>query len=185
MHLNLAWFRASDSAWFFNSHGTLTPWIVLTDLSKHVRTSCDFVNMARNSEIARRKLFFSVLTTSLSQFRADLNSSLVRSAGECWPYRKGVCSNPNWGLWVQKFSPIFVFLSIILATDMLENHSRALKMGFWPSFRKKTWARRMGQWVGAQSQVKVAKKMQKHPHLWRSPQRTPNQKQKKFFFDVN
>ena len=31
------------------------------------------------------------------------------------------------------------------------------------------------QWVGAQGQVKVAKKMQKHPHLWRSPQQTPNQ----------
>jgi len=39
----------------------------------------------------------------------------------------------------------------------------------------------MGQWVGAQSQVKVAKKMQKYPHLWRSTQRTPNQKQKNFF----
>ena len=36
-----------------------------------------------------------------------------------------------------------------------------------------------------QGQVKVAKKMQKHPHLWRSSQRTPNQKRKNFFFDVN
>ena len=40
----------------------------------------------------------------------------------------------------------------------------------------------MGQLVGAQGQVKVAKKMQKRPHLWRSPQQTPNQKQKSFFF---
>ena len=39
----------------------------------------------------------------------------------------------------------------------------------------------MGQLVGAQGQVKVAKKMQKHPHLWRSPHQTPNQKQKNFF----
>jgi len=38
-----------------------------------------------------------------------------------------VCSNPNWSLWVKKFSRIFVFLSKILATDMLESHSRALK----------------------------------------------------------
>ena len=30
-------------------------------------------------------------------------------------------------------------------------------------------------------QVKVAKKMQKHPHLWRSPQQMPNQKQTFFF----
>ena len=39
----------------------------------------------------------------------------------------------------------------------------------------------MGELVGAQGQLKVAKKMQKHPHLWRSPQQTPNQKQKNFF----
>ena len=39
----------------------------------------------------------------------------------------------------------------------------------------------MGQLVGAQGQVKVAKKMEKHPHLWRSPQQTPNQT-KKFLF---
>ena len=31
----------------------------------------------------------------------------------------------------------------------------------------------MGQWIGGQ--VKVAKKMQKHSHLWSSPQQTPNQ----------
>jgi len=31
----------------------------------------------------------------------------------------------------------------------------------------------MGQLVGAQGQVKMAKKMQKHSHLWRSPQQTP------------
>ena len=43
----------------------------------------------------------------------------------------------------------------------------------------------MGQWVGPQGQVKVAKKMQKHPNLWRSPQQMPNQTRKKFFFDVN
>jgi len=41
----------------------------------------------------------------------------------------------------------------------------------------------MGELVGGQ--VKVAKKKQKHPHLWRSPQQTRNQKQKKFVFDVN
>jgi len=41
----------------------------------------------------------------------------------------------------------------------------------------------MGQWVGTQGQV--AKKMQKHPHLWCSPQQTPNQKRKKILFDVN
>jgi len=39
----------------------------------------------------------------------------------------------------------------------------------------------MDHWNGAQGLVKVAKKTQKHPHLWRSPQRTPNPNWKKFF----
>jgi len=42
----------------------------------------------------------------------------------------------------------------------------------------------MAQWVGAQGLRKVAKKMQKHPHLWRSPQQTTNQKQKFFFYVI-
>ena len=42
----------------------------------------------------------------------------------------------------------------------------------------------MGQLVRAQGQVKRAKKMQKHSHLWRSPQQTPNQKQN-FFFSMS
>ena len=40
----------------------------------------------------------------------------------------------------------------------------------------------MGQLVGAQGQVKVAKKMIKHSHLWRSPQQTPKQK---LFFSMS
>jgi len=39
----------------------------------------------------------------------------------------------------------------------------------------------MVQWVEAQARTKVATKKQKHPHLWRSPQRTPNRKRKIFF----
>ena len=67
-----------------------------------VKTSCSFVNMARKA--------------------------LARSAGDCWPYRKGMFFTTDWGLWVLKFSPIFGVLSMISATDMLESHSRALKM---------------------------------------------------------
>jgi len=37
----------------------------------------------------------------------------------------------------------------------------------------------------AQGQAKMAKITQKHPYLWRSPQKTSNPKQKTFFFDVN
>ena len=39
----------------------------------------------------------------------------------------------------------------------------------------------MGQLVGAQGQVKVAKKMQKHPHLWRSPSKRQTKNKKNFF----
>ena len=37
----------------------------------------------------------------------------------------------------------------------------------------------MGQWVGGQ--VKVAKKMQKHPHLWRSSSKRQTKNEKMFF----
>jgi len=39
----------------------------------------------------------------------------------------------------------------------------------------------MAHWIGAQGQVKLAKKTQEYPHLWRYPQRTPNPKRKTFF----
>ena len=42
----------------------------------------------------------------------------------------------------------------------------------------------MAHWIGAQGRVKVDKKTPKHPHLWRSPLRTPNPK-RKIFFDLN
>jgi len=44
---------------FTHSHATLTSRIVLINLSKHVKTSCGFVNIARKAQIARRKVFFS------------------------------------------------------------------------------------------------------------------------------
>jgi len=43
----------------------------------------------------------------------------------------------------------------------------------------------MAQWVVVQGQVKVAKKKQTHSHLQGSPQRTPNRKQKSFFFSIS
>jgi len=88
-----------------------------------VKTSCCFVNMARKAEIAWWKLFFQ---SKLQVFPDSKRIWTAQSAGECCPYREGLCCNPNWSLWVQKFSQIF-FLSIILATYMLESHSRALK----------------------------------------------------------
>ena len=42
----------------------------------------------------------------------------------------------------------------------------------------------MTQWVGAQGQPKVAKKKQKHPHLWRPP-REPQAKKEKLFFSIS
>ena len=40
----------------------------------------------------------------------------------------------------------------------------------------------MGQWDGAQGQVKVSKKMQKQPHLLTFPPANLQTKNKKFFF---
>ena len=60
MHLNLARFRAADSARFTHSHGPLTSGIIYRNLSKHVKTICGFVNIAKKAEIARRSFFFSL-----------------------------------------------------------------------------------------------------------------------------
>jgi len=39
----------------------------------------------------------------------------------------------------------------------------------------------MAEWIGAQVRVKVVKKTQKHPNMWRFPRRTPNPKWTEFF----
>jgi len=39
----------------------------------------------------------------------------------------------------------------------------------------------MAHWDGAQGQAKMAKKTQKHPYFWRSPQKNSNPKRKIFF----
>jgi len=90
MQLNLARFRTTESAGFLNSHGTLTSSNVLTDLSdlskhfltdlsKHCKTYCGFVNMARKAEITRWKIFFQSKLQAFQHseriwtaFRADL-----------------------------------------------------------------------------------------------------------------
>ena len=46
MPSNLARFRAVDSARFTHSHGPLTSRIIYWNLSKHVKTTCGFVNIA-------------------------------------------------------------------------------------------------------------------------------------------
>ena len=58
MQLNHARFRAADSARFTHSHGPLTSRIINRNLSKHVKATCGFVNIARKAEIAQRKDFF-------------------------------------------------------------------------------------------------------------------------------
>jgi len=46
-------FGAADSARFTHSHGPLTSQIVYRNLSKHVKTTCGFVNIAKKAEIAQ------------------------------------------------------------------------------------------------------------------------------------
>jgi len=43
----------------------------------------------------------------------------------------------------------------------------------------------MAHWDGAQGQAKMAKITQKHPYLWRSPQKSSNPKRKILFFDFD
>jgi len=65
MHLNFARFRASDSARFTHSHGKLMSWIVLTGLSKHVKTSCGFLTLARKAKQSASVVFKILLETRL------------------------------------------------------------------------------------------------------------------------
>jgi len=52
-----------------------------------VKTSCGFVNMSRKARNRMVNFFFQSILQVFP--RADLNSYLARSAGACWPYRKG------------------------------------------------------------------------------------------------
>jgi len=57
----------------------LTSWIVWTDLSKHVKTSCGFVNMDRKAEIAVKIVIFSLNYKSFwIQSRFEQLSSSIR-----------------------------------------------------------------------------------------------------------
>jgi len=53
-------------------------------MSKHVKTTCGFVNIARKAEIARRKVFFQPKLLVFSY--SERICSLARSAGEWWPF---------------------------------------------------------------------------------------------------
>jgi len=57
-----------------------------------------------------RNRMVKIVFFSLSRFRADLNSSLAQSAGECWPYTKGVYSAPCWGLGAEIFTNFCFFI---------------------------------------------------------------------------
>jgi len=67
-------------------------------------------------------------------------------------------------------------------TSAVFRHYLARILAWFPN---KPWAKILAQWVEVQGQIKVAQIMQKHPHLWRSPQRTPNPKRKIFFINFN
>jgi len=107
MHLNLAGFRAADSARFSNSHGMLTSWDVLRYLSKHVKTTCGFVNIAKQAESQMKILFFSMyfhIQSGFEQLSCSIRWRVMAN-------RKGVYSTLGWGLWMQKVSTLFVFYS--------------------------------------------------------------------------
>jgi len=184
MQLNLARFRASDSARFSNSHGTLTSWIVLRNLSKHVKTTCGFVNIARKAEIARWKVFFSAYTTSVSPFRSDLNSSLARSAGEWWPFRKGVFSIPLGFVGAEIFTNFWCFVHNF-GYRYARKSFKGSKDADFGLVSTNNLSQKNGPMGWGPGPAKSGHKKQKHPHLQRSSQRTPNRKRKTFCFDFD
>jgi len=177
MHLGLVRFRATDSARFLNSHGTLTSWIVLINLSKHVKTSRGFVNMASRAEIARW-IFFSVKTTSLSHSErigtARLWLDLLGSDGHigkgCFALKLGFVSAEiftNFGFVIDDF-----------ATDMLESY----KDPDFGQVSKKILSENIG-WLGwHQGSGKVGQKKQQNASTCDVIPRNPQSKTENVFF---
>ena len=166
--------------WFDSIYALPRDVDVMDCFDRPVKTSCGFVNMARKAEISQWKLFFQS-KLCLSRFRADLNSSLARSAGGCWPNRRGGFSTTDWGLWVLKFSPIFG-VSPSFRLQICYKVIQGLKRrGFWPSFQKnlepKEWPNGLGRRAG-QKWLKKAKT----PPLVAVPPENPKPKTKKIFF---
>ena len=102
--------REVSRHWFCSIHALPRDADVKDCLQKPIKSCQNNLWFCKHSQKGRNrtaKSFFSAQTTSLSPFWPDLNSSLARSAGEWWPFKKGMFSSPDWGLWVLTFLPIF------------------------------------------------------------------------------
>ena len=67
---------------------------------------------------------------------------------------------------------------------MLESPSRVPKTRIFAEFPNKFWANVLADWVGAQGQVKLAKKKQNTPNCDVIPRKTHIQNEKLFFSSV-
>jgi len=76
---------------------------------------------------------------------------------------------------------MFGFELIILSPDTLESHSRALKTRITALFPTKACAKKLAHWIGAQGQIKLAKKLREHALILTSPPENPKPKTKIFF----
>jgi len=74
------------------------------------------------------------------------------------------------------------FWPMILASDMLERHSRALTTRITAKFPKRTLSKKKSNWIGAQGQVKLAQRLQKHSFVVSSSPENPKPKTKNLFF---
>ena len=110
------------------------------------------------------------------------------SSSICWglmAIQKRVVLHPRLGLVGAEIFTNFCFFVHNFGYKYARKPFKGSKDAEFGLVSKKTWAKIMGQWVGVQGKVKAAKKKQKHPHLWRSPKRTPNRKRKTFLFSIS
>jgi len=153
MHLNLARFHAAN----------------ITDcLEKPVKTTCDFVNIARKAKIARQKVFFFSLNYKSFSIQTGFEQLSSSIRWQVMAIRKVVFSSPDWVLWLLKYSPSFGVLSIIFCYRYVRKSFKGSKDADFGLVSENILSQNNGTIGWGPGPGKC---IQKHSHLWRSPRK--------------
>ena len=122
---------------------------------------------------------FSLKTTSLSRFKADLNSSLARSAGECYPYRDGSVPTQIGVCGCRNFTSLFFIHNF--GYRYARKPFKGSKDVDFCLVSETNLSQKDGSIVWCPGPGKGGQKNPKTPPPVTFPQQTPNQQQKNFF----
>jgi len=124
---------------------------------------------------------FLLQTTYLHESLEGLNSSLAQTDGELLP---GAKCPPEWFLREQNFVNFWFMSHTFCSRDARKSFKGSIDADFG-LVSKKSLSQNNGPMSCGPGQRKDGQKKAKTPHLQRFSQRTPNRKQKSFFFDFN